>query len=363
MRWPWSTAKRERRSGVFTDALVSYLETEAGGTVEARPGSAAAVEAAAGIWSRAFASATVENAPADVAAAVSPAVLGMIGRQLIRAGEIVFAIDLSGNGLRLSPAATVNLQGRTSDPSGWTYEVDDAGPTGQRRRVLSADGVVHCRYQTDPAQPWRGISPLQGASSTASILARSERALSQDARASVGYVLPAPAGAENTADEDADDSQLGELLTRMKSLAGRLMVVDSMSSGWGSGRDAAPGADWRQQRLGPTPDAALAALRTEASLAILGACGVPVSLIAGSSQSAALRESFRIFLHASVAPIARIVEAEFRDKLDAPDLTLSHDRLFASDLSGRARAMQSMVNGGLSVKKAARLAGLMEAET
>ena len=251
----------------------------------------------------------------------------------------------------------------TADPAGWTYEVDDAGPTGQRRRVLSADGVVHCRYQTDPTAPWRGVSPIVGASSTASILARSERALSQDARASVGYVMPSPVGAENTADEDADDTQLGELLGRMKSLAGRLMVVDSMGAGWGAGRDAAPGADWRQQRLGPTPDATLAALRTEASLAVISACGVPVSLIAGSSQSAALRESFRIFLHSSVSPVARIVEAEFRDKLDAPDLTLSFDALFASDLSGRARSFQSMVGGGLSVKKAARLAGLMEAET
>ena len=48
MRWPWSTAKRERRSAVYTDALVQYLETEATGTVEARPATAAAVEAASG---------------------------------------------------------------------------------------------------------------------------------------------------------------------------------------------------------------------------------------------------------------------------------------------------------------------------
>ena len=242
MRWPWSIAKRERRSGVYTDALVQYLETEAGGTAEARPATAAAVEAAAGIWSRAFASAAVEHAPADVAAAVSPAVLGLIGRELIRSGEIVFAIDLAGpDGLRLTPASTCNLQGLTADPSSWVYEVDDAGPTGQRRRVLRSDGVVHCMYQTAPAAPWRGVSPIVGAATTASILARTERALSQDARASVGYVVPTPAGAENTADDDADDDQLGALLGRMKTLAGRLMVVDSMSTGWGAGRDAAPG--------------------------------------------------------------------------------------------------------------------------
>ena len=125
-------------------------------------------------------------------------------------------------------------------------------------------------------------------------------------------------------------TQLGELLGRMKSLAGQLMVVDSMSSGWGGGKDNAPGADWKQQRLGPTPDAVLAALRGDAALAILGAAGVPISLVAGSAQASALRESFRIFLHSSVAPVARGVEAELRDKLDAPGLVLSFDRLFAS---------------------------------
>ena len=136
MRWPWQS--RERRSGVYTDALVSYLETEAGGTTQARPGTSAAVEAASGLWARAFAAAVVEGAPDDVTAALGPGVLGMIGRQLIREGEIVFAIDMAGNGLRLTPAATHNLQGLTSDPASWVYEVDDAGPTGQRRRVLGS---------------------------------------------------------------------------------------------------------------------------------------------------------------------------------------------------------------------------------
>ena len=36
--------------------------------------------------------------------------------------------------------------------------------------------------------------------------------------------------------------------------------------------------------------------------------------------------------------------------------------MFASDLSGRARAFQSMVGGGMDVQKAAALAGLMEPE-
>ena len=36
--------------------------------------------------------------------------------------------------------------------------------------------------------------------------------------------------------------------------------------------------------------------------------------------------------------------------------------VIASDISGRARAFQSLVKGGMDVSKAAALAGLMESE-
>ena len=52
------------------------------------------------------------------------------------------------------------------------------------------------------------------------------------------------------------------------------------------------------------------------------------------------------------------VVSELSDKLDS-NVTLSFDRMFAFDLSGRARAFQSMVGGGMDVAKAAALAGLM----
>ena len=46
----------------------------------------------------------------------------------------------------------------------------------------------------------------------------------------------------------------------------------------------------------------------------------------------------------------------------AGEVTLSFDRLFAGDLSGRARAFQSLVGGGMDPGRAAGLAGLMESE-
>lgn len=44
------------------------------------------------------------------------------------------------------------------------------------------------------------------------------------------------------------------------------------------------------------------------------------------------------------------------------NVTFSFDKLFASDLSGRARAFQSLTGGGMEAAKAAALSGLMEAD-
>ena len=80
----------------------------------------------------------------------------------------------------------------------------------------------------------------------------------------------------------------------------------------------------------------------------------------GRGGGTSLREAYRRFLHATVAPLGELVQDELRDKLDAPALSLNFDRLFAADLSGRARAFQSLVSGGMDVERAATLGGLME---
>ena len=61
-----------------------------------------------------------------------------------------------------------------------------------------------------------------------------------------------------------------------------------------------------------------------------------------------------------LSPLGRLVQTELRAKLG--DVTLDWSELRASDLSGRARAFQSMVGGGMDVSKAAGLAGLMDSE-
>ena len=91
---------------------------------------------------------------------------------------------------------------------------------------------------------------------------------------------------------------------------------------------------------------------------MLAACGVLVELF-GSANGTGAREAWRRFLHGTIAPLAAQVEAELADKLNTPTFKLGFDGLFASDLSGRARAFQSMVGGGMDPTQAASLAGLL----
>ena len=57
--------------------------------------------------------------------------------------------------------------------------------------------------------------------------------------------------------------------------------------------------------------------------------------------------------------MALVVAAELRVKLDSPGLSLDFSALFASDLSGRARAFGSLVKAGMPLQEAAALAGLL----
>ena len=112
--------------------------------------------------------------------------------------------------------------------------------------------------------------------------------------------------------------------------------------------------------MGASPGAALVEQASLASREIYAACGIPLSLV-DKSEGTGQREGFRRLMHATIMPLGRIVAEELSAKFEA-DISLSFDSLFAADLSGRARAFQSLVGGGMDVTKAASLAGLMQFE-
>ena len=348
--WPF---RREARASAapsadYTDVLAALLVARAEG-IEIDPGATAALETAAGLVSRAFTVATIAPSSARTAA-LSPSVLSCIGRELIRRGEAVFVLAVDGGRVRALPASHWEVRGGRT-PDSWWYRLDMPAPDDTGTITAPGDGVLHFRFAADPRRPWEGIAPLSWASSTGRLSGALEQALAGEAAGPFGHVVPTP-------DVQTDKT---DLKSDLEKLRGGLKLVETTASGWGESRAAAPAGDWKQQRIGADPPASVVSLRGDAAMAVLAACGVPPALVAPGDGTAS-REAWRRYLHGTVAPLGETVREEAARKLGVPELSLSFDKLFASDLSGRARAFQSMVSGGMSAEKAAGLAGLMEAE-
>ena len=147
------------------------------------------------------------------------------------------------------------------------------------------------------------------------------------------------------------------LKTDIANLRGRLALVQT--GDWANaGGDAK--VDLKTQRFGAEPPASLVELLSASSQEVYPGCGFN-SALWGGSQAAGTREAWRLALFGVLAPLGRLVESELQEKLE-DTVTLSWQELRASDLSGRARAFQSMVGGGMSVPEAVAVAGLMNPE-
>ena len=349
MIWPFKRREVRESGGGYEASLLAAFEAAA--TATPAPTATGALQAASGLVSRCFAAATVDG-PANLAAAVTPDVLSLIGRALIRRGEIVFSINVDPAGhVRLAVAGHHDVYG-PPDPAEWTYRVSEYGPSGTVTRMLPAAAVVHPRFEADPIRPWCGIGPLQSAALAGKLSAETVAALADAESGPRGGLLPLPV--------DGQDPTVDALKADIKTLRGRLATVESTRTMHPGAASNAPSGDWDVKRIGANPPAAEVNLFGVSTVEVLAACGVPASLFV-ASEGTAQRESFRRLLHSTVQPLGRIVSAELSEKLDA-DVRLNFDQLFAADLSGRARAFQSMVGGGMDVSKAAGLAGLMAAE-
>ena len=351
MRFPWS--KRETRaqsSTGYTNLLLSALVSAAKGTTEGDGAAVAAAEVAAGLWGRCFSGAAVQPA-GNIARALSPSILEMLAREVIRRGDSLFMIDVQGGALSLLPVAHWDIFGGFR-PDSWTYQCTLNAPDSTYTVTLPADQVIHVRYGASASQPWKGISPFAACPATSHLAGMIETRLGEEASAAVATLIPIPEGTTTTQTEVLRDS--------LANLRGKLALVPSAGGGWGAGDRAAPRTGWRTERLGANPPESLAKLRTDTARHILAAAGVPVELFEGGEGTSA-REAFRRFLHASVAPVARLIEAELSAKLETA-VSFNFDQLFAADIQGRARAFQSLVGGGMDVSEALAVTGLLAAD-
>ena len=339
----------EVRESSYTDALVAALQRNAQGRTAnpAAPTATAALETCVGLVGRAFAAAEVDG-PEIIASALTPVLMTMIGRSLIRKGEIVFAIDTSTGRLQLFPAQTHNVAGG-HNPDGWEYELTLPGPSETTTLSLPAESVLHLRYAVDPELPYRGIGPLQVATLAGELSAETVKALADESSGPRGSWLPLPV-------TDGDDDSVAEIKAFVPSAAGRMGIVESVVDSFGTGGPT-PQGDYKQQRFGPTPPSAMVDLMQAVKVEIYSACGIPPGLYTVGA-AASIREAWRLCLFATIGPLGRIVLSELRQKLD-DSLTVGWVDLRASDLQGRARAFQSLIGGGMSLPDAVAASGVL----
>ena len=354
MRWPWSKEPETRQAAPYSDAVVSAIVDASGGSTTGNPDALGALETAAGLWARSFAGAKVSPDDGALGAAISPGCLAMVGRELCRRGECVFLISVESGRVRFLPVGSWDVRGGP-DPEQWWYRCDLFGPSGNVTRFVPSAAVLHFRYAVDPARPWFGLGPLQFARDTATLAANLERRTGEESGAPVGALLPIPQDGGDGSDDDA----LAELKAEIRTAKGRALLVETTAAGWGEGSNAAPQHDWKPQRFGASPPDAVVELRSEAAMAVLSACGVPVSLAADADGTAA-RESWRRFVLGTVDPIlSGVVRSELAEKLSVPGLRFDLRSLWAHDGAGRATMFSKLVAGGVSPQDALIQSGLM----
>ena len=353
MRWPWSKPEKRQSGGSFSDAVVRLLESQAAGAA-ADASSTAAVEAASGALSRAFSAAEVKG-PAWARQAIGPEFLGQVGRDLVRRGQSMHVLEVSPmGGVALLPAASWHFEGG-AHPSTWRVRATIYGPSTSTTRHLPYSGVVFVKWGSTPGQPYVGTGPLSWAHTTARLQSETERSLADEAGGPLAQLLAIP----QDGGDDTDDDPLKSLKADLRGARGRALLVETTSAGMGEGRSAAPQRDWVPARLGPEPPAGMAMIQKQSFEHVLAACGTSSSLFTdadGTSQ----REAVRRWHLNTVLPLARILETELSEKLDAP-VGLKFDN-YPLDLAGRAQSFQKLVAGGVPVNEALVTAGLLAGE-
>ena len=315
------------------------------------PSSTAAVEAASGALSRAFASAEIVG-PSWVQETVTPGVLAQVGRDLIRNGDSMHVIRVGRDGMvRLIPAASWHWEG-SHDPDSWTVRATAYGPSTSTTWNLPASGVVFVRWGSTPGQPYVGTGPTSWAHTTARLQSEAERSLADEAAGPLAQLLAIPADGG----DDSVEDPLKMLRADISGARGKALLVETTAAAWDQGKAAAPQKDWSANRLGPSPPDAMVEIADAAFGRMLAACGCSPALF-DDSDGTSKREALRQWHLGTVLPLARLLEAELSAKLETR-VRLNFD-LYNVDLAGRAQAFQKLVAGGVAVNDALMTAGLL----
>ena len=357
MRWPWSKREPEQRSTAqgYTASLTAALQAGAeGGISDSAPLATAALEACAGLYARCMSAAMVRGAD-DVADALTPDVLALTARDLLRRGESHFVILVRSGRVELRPQGFAYAHGGSADPMSWHYSTTEYGPTDSIHRWVPAAKMLHFRHSVDASRPWLGVPPWSWAASTSQAIAALDRFVAREAGAPHGALLGVPESPQ--IDQAGNVRPLDAFRGDLSKARGGMLVTEYSGNSDPDAPTGQRGSRVEHIRFGMERET-VDALRTATGRDVLTACGIPPSLMVASSDGTAQRESYRRFLHTALRPMARVMESELRVKLDSPNLRLDMGDLHAADSEARARSFANFIKSGVDPRDAARAASI-----
>lgn len=325
MMWPFKTKAIETRStgaGYTADIMAARASYLAGTTGLAEL--TATAQSCISLWEGAFSLADVGGTDY-----LDRRTMALVARSLALRGEFVGLITDMG----VLPCADWSLATRDGIPRAYRVTVSEAGG-GIGQTALAAE-ILHFRIGSDAVAPWTGTPPLKRSALTAGLLHALETSLAE-------VYGNAPLGSQIVPFPEATEAEKDRLGKAFRGNRGRVILRESVTVSAAGG--PAPAQDWSPNNLTPDLSRAMTGESlTAARGAICAAFGVLPSLWAEAAQGPLVREAQRQLAAWTLQPIAELMAEECTNKLGGSVSIDTIRPLQAHDASGRARALQMIV--------------------
>ena len=291
------------------------------------------VQACVDLWSNALASSDVIGTNM-----LDRRTMALAGRSLALRGEFVALI--TGDGI--VPASDWDISTRNGIPRAYRIGIAEAG--GARSETALAGEVLHFRIGSDAVTPWTGQAPLTRAGLSASLLHEVETALRDVFR-------DAPIGSQIVHLPDSSAEDMDAMRSAFRGKRGSTLVIEGVAQSTAAGMN--PQLGQKPDQLSPdlqkaTHVEALAAAQDGVALAF----GVLPSMFNRAATGPAIRENQRHLAVWQIQPMADVMAEEATAKLGGNVSIDCMRSLQAFDVSGRARAMKTIIEAMTTAKAA-----------
>ena len=264
--------------------------------------------------------------------------MALAGRSLALRGEFVALI--TGDGI--IPASDWDISTRNGIPRAYRVSISEAG--GGRSETALAGEILHFRIGSDAVTPWTGQAPLTRSGLSASLLHEVETALRDVFR-------DAPIGSQIVHLPDSSAEDMDEMRAAFRGKRGSTLVIEGVAQSTAAGMNP---------QLGQKPDQLSPDLQKATHVEALGAAqdgvalafGVLPSMLTRSAQGNTIREGQRQLAVWTIQPIADLMAEEVTAKLGGTVTIDTMRNLQAFDVSGRARAMKTIIEAMAAAKAA-----------